>query len=41
MGRTETDREITKRAVVVEAEVEEQQRRPLFGVNGEVRLKKI
>ena len=30
-----------KRAVVVDAEIEEQQRKPLLGVNGEVRSKKI
>jgi hypothetical protein len=38
--RTEADRWITERAVVVEAKVKEEQGRPLTGVNGVVCPKK-
>jgi hypothetical protein len=40
-GSDRTDRKITKRAVVVDAEVKENEQKTLTEVNGEVRSKKI
>jgi hypothetical protein len=40
VAHSRSDLKDYERAVVVDAKVERQQRRPLFGVNGEVRSKK-